>query len=187
MKRTGVIKLSHRLFALCVLTAALVVVGGYMDAPGARAQMFNCEPCNGCTPDSICSGCGLHARPTDNFCSDGLRAFSCAGICKPPGGFCTGDLPFCEGVSSLPVCHGGQWECDTEVYSLNNCSGNALSCPNGAFCYGAEFYCADGNGCTGAAPACSVSGSMCNENSPPECYVSSRPAVCNAGSWRCGL
>src|ERR1700749_4227436 len=137
LKRTGVIKLSHRLLALCTLTAALVVIS-YTDSTGARAQMFNCEPCNGCTPDSICTPCGLHARPTDNFCDDGLRMFSCAGICKPPGGGCSGDLPFCEGTS-LPMCNGGQWECDSGLYSPNNCSGDALSCPNGAFCYGGEF------------------------------------------------
>jgi hypothetical protein len=135
LKSKGVIKLSHRLLALCMLTIALVVVSN-MDSTGARAQMFNCEPCNGCTPDAICS-CGLHARPTEDFCGDGLRKYSCAGICKPPGGSCTGDQPFCEGTS-LPVCNGGQWECDTFP---PNCSEPAPYCPNGAFCYGGEWYC----------------------------------------------
>jgi hypothetical protein len=171
LNKTSTLILLRKFLALGALTAALFVVSYTKVTTSTRAVVDSCEPCLNCTPDTICTPCGAHARPTDNFCEDGLRMYSCAGVCKPNGGnSCIGDVPICEGTA-IAICNGGTWECDNAPW--NQCTGSMPNCPNGAFCYGGEYYCANGNGCTGTPPDCDPSEVV---------YV---PASCHSGNWYC--
>ncbi len=136
-------------------------------------------------PETTCYPCGAGTRPTDDFCEDGLRAFTCAGVCKMGGDTCPGDMPICSN-GSIAICNGGTWDCDSSPN--NQCLGSPPFCQNGAFCYGGEWYCGNNTGCTGSAPYCCSDGSSCPSNANPLlCCPDSNyhQAVCNSGVWRC--
>lgn len=186
MNKTTTAKLWRRLFALVTLAAALVVVARVDVSTTTFARYDSCQPCMTCTPDTTCYPCGAAARPMDDFCEDGLRAFTCAGVCKSGGDSCPGDMPIC--TNGMPaLCNGGTWDCD--VYPNNQCMGSPPYCASGsAFCYGGEWYCANNTGCSGSPPTCCADGSACDSSvNPLLCCpnFNSHSAVCHAGVWRC--
>jgi hypothetical protein len=166
-------RLLQRLFILGVLSTGLFVVS-YTGFPANATLVDSCEPCTNCAVNTICTPCWAFARPTDNFCSDGSRMYSCAGVCKPNGSNgCIGDIPICEGTQ-IAICEGGTWTCDNSPWGP--CTTGQPYCPNGAICYGGSWFCANGSGCSGTPPCCDP------PNSPQPC---SNQAVCESGRWYC--
>ena len=167
-------RLLQRLFVLGVLVAGLFVLSR-TNSPATAAAVDSCEPCTNCAVNTVCWPCGAYARPQDNFCGDGSRMYSCAGVCKPNGpNSCIGDVPICEG-NQIAICDGGTWTCDNTPW-MPCASGPPGWCTHGAVCYGGSWFCANGSGCSGAAPCCDP------PNSPQPCMQN---AVCDNGMWYC--
>lgn len=142
MNRADTRKLLPRVLVLFVLAAGLVAAL-YTDSGAgvfARRQcpFPSCPPGVNCvTPETSCGPCGAPARHLEQYgCSDPQDpctcVYTCAGVCKPPGGdTCPGDMPICiDGSTSY--CFGGTWQCDDPCPVLIDLGGDQFALTDAA-------------------------------------------------------